>query len=381
MRRAGHGPTICRFDCVGVYLRSDASTRFVRVLTSLAVRNLKCLSEMEIPLGESTILRGPNDSGKTTAMQALTLWSLGAKRWHEKHGDRLVPVARSGVTVNRLDLVFLPVPHARMLWYDQAVRDRSNWVHVEVMVGGVTDGREWQCCLDFDFAHSELLYCRPMASGDGSTTRTAVPSVASLLRVVYIPPLSGLVANEVLLSDGAVNVRLGEGRSAELLRNVCYRLHQSSPQGWAEVAAAIEELFHAQIEEPRYVPSRGEVSMSYRQDRVLLDITCAGRGVRQALFLMACARAYPNSVLLMDDIDTHLDPSRQIEVYRAVKSLARRAGSQIIASGNSGVLLDAAERDGDPIVVFRRRDADTDDSVARAFPMSHRSPILPVTEG
>jgi hypothetical protein len=34
--------------------------------------------------------------------------------------------------------------------------------------------------------------------------------------------MSGLAANETRLDPGAISVRLGEGRTAEVLRNLCY---------------------------------------------------------------------------------------------------------------------------------------------------------------
>ena len=49
-----------------------------------------------------------------------------------------------------------------------------------------------------------------------------IPEDAAKVRVAYLPPMSGLAANETRLDVGAINVRLGEGRTAEVLRNLCY---------------------------------------------------------------------------------------------------------------------------------------------------------------
>jgi len=46
------------------------------MLTHLAVRNFKRFQEVELELGANVVLVGPNNSGKTTALQALALWHI-----------------------------------------------------------------------------------------------------------------------------------------------------------------------------------------------------------------------------------------------------------------------------------------------------------------
>ena len=40
-------------------------------LTSLTIRNFKKFDDVTIPLGDPVVFIGPNNSGKTTALQAL----------------------------------------------------------------------------------------------------------------------------------------------------------------------------------------------------------------------------------------------------------------------------------------------------------------------
>ena len=54
------------------------------MLTKLTVRNFKRFEEVEIELGNPVVFVGPNNSGKTTAMQALALWDAGLKQWLAK---------------------------------------------------------------------------------------------------------------------------------------------------------------------------------------------------------------------------------------------------------------------------------------------------------
>ena len=80
------------------------------MLTKLTIRNFKRFGEVEIELGNPVVFIGPNNSGKTSAMQALALWDVGLKRWNEKRLGKSTPEKRPGVTVNCRDLVAVPVP-------------------------------------------------------------------------------------------------------------------------------------------------------------------------------------------------------------------------------------------------------------------------------
>jgi len=51
--------------------------------------------------------------------------------------------------------------------------------------------------------------------------------------------MSGLAGNETRLDPGAINVRLGEGRTAEVLRNLCYQISAEGEGDWSALKARI----------------------------------------------------------------------------------------------------------------------------------------------
>src|SRR6266853_1763265 len=92
------------------------------MLTKLRLSNFKRFEDVEVDLGDAVVFIGPNNSGKTTALQALTLWEIGLRRWMEKRSAKDSPEKRPGVTINRRDLIAVPVPDANLLWRDLHVR-------------------------------------------------------------------------------------------------------------------------------------------------------------------------------------------------------------------------------------------------------------------
>lgn len=325
------------------------------MLTKLRVRNFKLFDDAEIELGERVVLIGPNNAGKTSALQALTLWDVGVKRWLEKRGGGEVPEKRPGVTINRRDLIAAPVPAANLLWRDLHVREglredgrtRTQNVLISVSVEGVDRGQNWLCQLEFDYANEESFYCRPARTIEGR--RMEVPRHLSQLRLAYLPPMSGLAPREDRLEMGAVNVRLGEGRTAEVLRNLCWQVLESSDGSakWRRIVEKMRSLFGIELGEPIYLKERGEIVMSFRtRSRVSLDLSASGRGQQQTLLLLAHMSVNPGAVLLLDEPDAHLEILRQRQIYQLLAEEAVQTGSQIIAASHSEVILnEAADRD------------------------------------
>lgn len=324
------------------------------MLTRLWIRNFKLFEEVDIELGQRVVLIGPNNMGKSTALQALSLWEAGVRKWIEKRSES-TPKERPGVTINRRDLISIPVPSARLLWKDLHVRtvrrengeQRTSNILIEILAEGVSGGTSWTCGLEFDYANEESFYCRPMKKAEGG--RMEIPPGAKEVRVAFLPPMSGLAAEEDRLDTGAVRVRLGEGRTAEVLRNLCHAVlaSENGQEKWERLASRMDKLFGVRLREPEYIPARGQIVLKYRDARgTELDLSSSGRGQQQTLLLLAYLASQPGNVLLLDEPDAHLEILRQRQIYRILSESAEESGSQIIAASHSEVLLnEAAGRD------------------------------------
>jgi len=339
------------------------------MLTKLSIHNFKRFDQVDIELGNPVVFIGPNNSGKTSALQALALWEAGLKRWLEKRRGRKPPGQRSGVTINRRDLLALPLPDSNLLWKDLHIRDArrvggrlvTDNVYIDIVVEGVTADKAWKCGLEFYYANVESFYCRPLRLAEGKAPqRMPIPEEAGSTQLAFLPPMSGLVANETRLDPGAINVRIGEGRTAEVLRNLCYTIYREKRGKWEELTARIKSSFGASVEEPVYVAERGEIVMRYRERNVHLDLSSAGRGLQQTLLLLAYMYANPSSVLLLDEPDAHLEILRQRQIYQLLCDIAEENHNQIIAASHSEVLLNEAAGK-DVVVAFVGRPHRIDD--------------------
>lgn len=321
------------------------------MLTRLLVRNFKKVREIDIELGDVVVFIGPNNSGKTSALQALWLWSAGVTDWVSQRKTGL-PGQRPGVTIPRLGLTQIPVRDVKHLWRGLRILDseRSNGekstkpVFIDVVVEGETHGQAWTCGMEYYYANPESLYCRPIR--DESQGRLPVPDQAKDVALAFLPPLSGLAPEEPELQPGRISVLLGQGRSGEVLRNLCLQVKESDPDAWEATKTAVDRMFRVRIGDPERDVARGIIELSYEEDGIIFDVSSAGRGLQQVLLLLAHMNANPGSVLLLDEPDAHLEVLRQREVYSVLSEAARRANTQLLIASHSEVVMqEAIDRD------------------------------------
>ncbi|MFH0775059.1 MAG: AAA family ATPase [bacterium] len=328
------------------------------MITKLFIHNFKRLRDAEIPLGKTVVFIGPNNSGKTTALQALTLWDVGIRAWNAKRKGKSSPAKRPGVTINRRDLISTSVPVANLLWYGldtrRSVKLGMQNIRIDISVSGVTKGKEWNCGLEFDFTNDESFVCRPLRLPefkDVPVTKaefSEIPVEASNIRFAFLPPMSGLTDREFVKEPGEIGVLIGQGQTAQVLRNLCHLIYKNKDSAhWVNLVKHIHSLFGVELLEPQYIAERSEITMAYKDEQEKkLDLSSSGRGLQQTLLLLAHLYANPGAVLLLDEPDAHLEILRQRQIYNLLIQVAKQQGSQIIAASHSEVVLnEAADRD------------------------------------
>lgn len=328
------------------------------MFTKLEMRNFKRFGDATVELGQSVVLIGPNNTGKTTALQALALWDAGLRAWVTEYGTKgKVPKKRPGVTINRKALMALPIPSANLLWKDLHTREttrtngkqRTDNILIELVVHGLSEGKEWVCGFEFYYANEESFYCRALHIGDGDDPdRMVVPESAVSHRIAYLPPMSGLSDQEFVKQAGEIGVLVGQGQTAQVLRNLCYNVSGADDGApWQRVVAHINRLFGVELLAPVLNSVRSEITMAYKDPNGnTLDISCSGRGLQQTLLLLAYLYANPRSALLLDEPDAHLEILRQRQIFNLLTDVAEEQGSQIIAASHSEVVLNEAANRG-----------------------------------
>jgi hypothetical protein len=181
--------------------------------------------------------------------------------------------------------------------------------------------------------------------------------------------MSGLADREFLKQSGEIGVLIGQGQTAQVLRNLCFQIHQQNtqPEKWEDLVYHVKSLFGVELLPPEYIAERSEISMSYVDQRKnTLGLSSSGRGLQQTLLLLAHLYANPGAVLLLDEPDAHLEILRQRQTYNLLIQVAQEKGSQIIAASHSEIVLnEAAGRDA--VIAFVGKPHRIDDTASQVL--------------
>ncbi|MBC8217834.1 MAG: AAA family ATPase [Planctomycetes bacterium] len=94
--------------------------------------------------------------------------------------------------------------------------------------------------------------------------------------------------------------------------------------------------------------------MAYKESEHKLDISASGRGLQQTLLLLAYLYANPNTALLFDEPDAHLEVFRQRQTYKLITDVAEQQNSQIVEVRKHFWGLKYAKKDLVGIAIFDR---------------------------
>ena len=312
----------------------------MKLLHYLEIQNFKRFGDSQrIELDHPAVLIGPNNCGKTTAIQAIALWSQAVRAWHANKG-KAPPKKRTSTSLNRLNIVAVPVQRTRYFWHNAAVRTGNTDIHLRITLGVLHDHRVEPVTMTFRNQGEDLVYCTP---DETTLARPELIAAAARLNVELLYPMSGLETEEPVLQRGRIDVLLGQGQTAQVLRNLCLLVHQGNPQDWRRIVEWMNRLFDVKFSNPTET-SRGSIDLFYRQDSVRepLDIAVAGRGLQQMLLVFAYLYSHRRSVILIDEPDAHLEILRQKQVYVLLREIAAENQSQVILVTHSEVILEEA---------------------------------------
>jgi AAA15 family ATPase/GTPase len=341
------------------------------IIDKIKIRNFKKIGEIEFSLNSPLVLIGPNNSGKTSLLQAITLFETGIKKIM---AEKKTGTIRTGVSINRKDLISIPVPNAKLLWYNKNVRaveknngtQKTKNINIEILAEGTINGKYWKAGLEFDYANEESFYCRALRKDEQGNDRYSIDKTAFEFKVAYLQPMSGLASSEDRLTPGSIDRKIGEGKTADIIRNICYQLLHPEraidaaqenviKSRWTEINEILSSRFGIKINEPVYNPDNGLIDMTYEEKGIEYDLSSSGRGFQQTLLLLCFLYSNVGKVILMDEPDAHLEVLRQKEIYKLISDVTRKLGSQIIIASHSEIVLDEAAGSDQIIAIIEQK--------------------------
>lgn len=312
----------------------------MRLIHYIEIENFKRFGpKQRIDLDHPAVLIGPNNCGKTSAIQAIALWSQAVQTWWAARRESSAK-ERTSSPLNRLNIVSVPVQRTRFFWHDTRVRTGNNDVHMVITAGVEMGGKVRPLSMRFRNQGEDIVYCTPT---EDCISDVELIRHAAGIRVELLYPLSGLEIEEPVLQPGRINVLLGQGQTASVLRNLCLAVQKSDEKDWQRIVDLLQRLFDIKLGTPKE-NVRGAIDLTYSEADVKesLDISSAGRGFQQILLILAYLYSHKQCVLLVDEPDAHLEILRQKQIYVLLRDIAAQNGSQVVMVTHSEVILEEA---------------------------------------
>jgi len=335
------------------------------MITKVKLEFFKRFPNATFEVGDDVVLAGPNNSGKTTLLQAVAVWNLAMQRWLAEHAESSKAKQRTGIPISRNDFTAVPLREMNLLWFDrdtaysegekEGIKAGQPKLVAITLYGRDSEGKEWSLTVTLRYANKEQIYVK--LADDQGKPLTEIPAGAKDIKIVHVPPFSGIGAEETGLQLGYQNRLVGQGKPGDILRNLMlevYRADKEKNTGlWKMLVNDVEGLFGYRLKEPQYSESTDpfiRVEYTHDHSRTAFDVASAGSGFHQVLTLLGFFYARPASVLLLDEPDAHLHVILQRQVYDLLRSVARRRGCQLLVSTHSEIILE--DTDAEQILSF-----------------------------
>ncbi len=300
------------------------------MIRKVVIKNFKRFKKVEFDLPGHVVLAGPNNTGKTTLLQAIAAWSLAFDRWKQLNGFHRHGGAYTKAPIARQAFSAVPLRAFDLLWNERKYRDRPP-IEIEIH-----SAEGWKITIELIPDSTEQIYVRPKPDADPDMLRKAS------LQTVYVPPMTGLGTDEPVYRRPKIDQLLGQGKPGDILRNLLVEAHQSE-DAWPALTDCIRRLFGYEVLPPDATGADIIAEYKTKSGGPPLDIASAGSGFQQVLMLLTFLHTRPASVLLIDEPDAHLHVILQDAIYGELRSVALKQDSQLILATHSEVIINAVD--------------------------------------
>lgn len=296
-------------------------------ITRVVIRNFKRFSNEVFDLNGHVVIAGPNNSGKTTLLQAIATWHLVLARWRELNDYQRHGVAYTKAPIARQAFYTVPLRAFDLLWHQRSSKEK---IEIEVTCDNL------RIPVEIISDSSEQVYVRPLRDVPPEWLTNSDNSP----KPVFIPAMSGLGTEEPVYQKPKINQLLGQGKPGDVLRNLLVEANQNQ-DAWERLTKSIKKMFNYILLPPNTDGPNIIAEYQHRIDGEKYDIASAGSGFLQVLMLLTFMNSRMGSVLLLDEPDAHLHVILQDGIYNELRAAAQTNNSQLIIATHSEVVINA----------------------------------------
>lgn len=307
------------------------TTSTKHMLTKVRISNFKRIKEAELEIGPVTYIVGGNNSGKSSAIQAIHT-AVTAAQVGRKRQQQVIPTS---------SLRYSPAADFESIGHGRPLENKADGLRAIVeftsQADSPTEDSKYRVAIYRGRNYDSIGVDREPKQGR-LADRIQDPRK---LFSIYTPGLSGIPLREEYMSYASVFQRAAGGEANLVFRNILRLIEERDKLD--ELENAISTLIGEEIsiyidadeEEDFYIT----VGASIGEEDHYVPVELWGTGLLQITQLYSYVILFQPSVFLADEPDAHLHPSRQRLLASAFDDIAENYGCQVIAATHSEHLI------------------------------------------
>lgn len=225
------------------------------MIRRVTLKYFKRFEAQTFDLADNIVLAGPNDSGKTTLLQAIAVWDLALRKWLARRAGTKAK-QRTGVPITRKDFTAIPLREMSLLWSNTSTNLTKEDAEegqkpgapraMSIALEGDSGAERWRLTFEFTYQSSEQVYARPTAQHIEQ-----LPKAAQDFQVVHVPPFSGIGAEETRYDRPYQDLLIGQGKAGDIVRNLLLEVYEKhrkdGDDGWLHLCSEVESIFEYRL--------------------------------------------------------------------------------------------------------------------------------------
>ncbi|WP_442678516.1 ATP-dependent nuclease [Sphingomonas sp. ASY06-1R] len=292
-------------------------------LTEITVKSFKGIKTATLPLRDTTVLVGPNNAGKSSALQAIHFAARAMAQAAE---------ANKQTTLSISDLEYIPTNSYKELGHNATWGNQQGSAESEVVFTFLDDnGNKNQARVILKSARNEGLSVDPTIPPSLLTEFRGKDRVFS----AYIPGIAGIPLDEQRLTRRHIYRKVASGDSNVVLRNILLRIKEEGKIELLEkYVSGVYPVthFYVSFSEQTDLYIHAEFTTLGKARRPL---EFAGTGFLHVVQLFSYLVLFQPRVLLIDEPESHLHPTLQTKLTRELRKRAAEIGSKALITTHS----------------------------------------------
>lgn len=308
------------------------TTSTKHMLTKVRISNFKRIKEAELEIGPVTYIVGGNNSGKSSAIQAIHT-AVTAAQVGRKRQQQVIPTS---------SLRYSPAADFEEIGHGRLLENKADGVRSIVEFIGQTDNpaedSKYRVTIYRGRNYDSIGVDREPKQGDLADHIQDPDHLFS----VFSPGLSEIPLREEYMGQASIFRRVIAGNANLAFRNILRLIHERNKLAELEYAVSnligdnISYTIWADETQDFYITAAATIGS---EDNHLVPVELWGTGLLQITQLYSYVILFRPAVLLADEPDAHLHPSRQKLLGDAFRNIAENYGCQVIATTHSEHLI------------------------------------------